>query len=154
MKKIVLATMMVWASSGMAIEIQIAESTQTKIESKALIKESSEKKEKVKIKDGGVEQTITLPVAQPGKGLVNRSVDENASQSGIMIKFSKKDIDPAQLEAQFGLKVKTKLKSGYYIFENQSTQSDAAIIEEMLGSSYNSTIQTVRPNTKLNMQPR
>lgn len=46
MKKIVLATMMVWASSGMAIEIQIAESTQTKIESKALIKESSEKKRK------------------------------------------------------------------------------------------------------------
>ncbi|MBD3793542.1 MAG: hypothetical protein IE889_05200 [Campylobacterales bacterium] len=108
----------------------------------------------MKIKDGGVEQTITLPVAQPRKGLLNRLVDENASQSGIMIKFSKKDIDPAQLEAQFGLKVKTKLKSGYYILENQSTQSDAAIIEEMLGSSYNSTIQTVRPNIKLNMQPR
>jgi len=67
------------------------------------------------------------------------------AKEGIIIKFNTiTDINVAQLELKYGLKLQTTILGKYLIFENNSSKTDIEIINDIILNEPN--IQTLKPN--------
>lgn len=76
------------------------------------------------------------------------------AKKGVLIHFKKgAKVDIGALEATYGLKLKEKLKSGYYIFDNLSAYSDVELIHTIMKNE-RKNISTVKPNWPKQNQPR
>lgn len=70
-----------------------------------------------------------------------------------MITFKKSfHVNIAEFEAKYGLKLKKKLVTGYYLFDNISSSDDMEIIGNIIKNEKN--IITVKPNWKKQNSPR
>ena len=113
----------------------------------------------VKIKDGGIEQTILVEIKKEGESNSSMSsqsatatVDKLNSKVGIVIDFKNLPLPIEEFEKLFNLKLKEKLQIGYYIFDNQSTLSDIELIDAILKSDMRESLKTVRPNWEMGVE--
>jgi len=94
------------------------------------------------ILDKGVKRQISLPE----QTTINKQ--QSTGNEGIIVAFKNpSQISISEFETKYGLKLKTKMVIGYYIFDNLSSQSDMEIIAEIIANE--SDIKTVKPNWKL-----
>jgi len=104
--------------------------------------------ETITILEKGVKRQIAVPpINSTTEQSINQTTSEN-SQSGIVLVF--KDLSKLSLsdfEIKYGLKLKTKMAIGYYIFENLSSKTDSEIVAEIITNERN--IKTVKPNWKM-----
>ena len=110
---------------------------------------------KVKIKDGGVLRTMLVEKKRPK--LEARSISSNSKQKpakldklnskvGIIVSFKDKTTDIDTFASRYNIKLKTKMKIGYYIFENSTSYTDIVLIQNILADDTNNKIDTIRPN--------
>ncbi len=106
------------------------------------------------ILEKGVKRKINIPKDDKTKNTFSPySAKEATSQEGIIVSFKKpSQISISEFEIKYGLKLKTKLVIGYYIFQNISEHSDIQIVEDIMKNETN--IETVKPNWKMKNTPR
>jgi len=106
------------------------------------------------ILEKGVKRKINIPKDDKIKNTLSPySAKEATSQEGIIVSFKKlAQISISEFETRYGLKFKTKLVIGYYIFQNISEHSDIQIVEDIMKNETN--IETVKPNWKMKNTPR
>ena len=106
------------------------------------------------ILEKGVKRKINIPKDDKIKNTFNPySAKEATSQEGIIVSFKKlAQISISEFETRYGLKFKTKLVIGYYIFQNISEHSDIQIVEDIMKNETN--IETIKPNWKMKNTPR
>ena len=106
------------------------------------------------ILEKGVKRKINIPKDDKIKNTLSPySAKEARSQEGIIVSFKKtSNVSISEFETKYGLKLKTKLVIGYYIFQNISEHSDVQIVEEIIKNETN--IETVKPNWKMKNTPR
>jgi len=84
-------------------------------------------------------------VSEKSRGMSTRSA---VSQKGLIVSFKKgTDIDIDHFASTYGLKLKVKLPTGYYVFENISGEDDGVIGERIIRNE-KSKVSTVKPNWK------
>jgi|GEM_PF-6184747 hypothetical protein len=108
----------------------------------------------VKIKDGGIEQTIRIEVKKDNNssiGTQSSTIDKLNSSVGLLIYFKDLHLSIEEFEKLFNLKLQEKLHSGYYIFENKSGLSDIELIDIILKSDIKEHLKTIRPNWKMDV---
>lgn len=103
--------------------------------------------------DKGIKRTIRIPKETTVKsGATPNDVYDATAQRGIILRFKDpKAIDIRTFESRYGLSLKTKLRSGYMIFENRSKMSDLELIKRIIADKKN--IDTIKPNWKLGKKP-
>ena len=115
---------------------------------KLALQEAEAKYTQVTILDKGVKRKIMIP---KNDRLIDKfnphTVKQLSSKDGIIIRF-KDTVSPSlsELEEKYGLKLKKKLITGYYIFQNVSEYSDVQVVGEIIKNEIN--IKTVKPNWK------
>jgi len=121
---------------------------------KAKTEEMQKNYTEVIILEKGVKRKINIPKDDKVKNTFSPySAKEATSQEGIIISFkNKSQIVISEFETKYGLKLKTKLVIGYYIFQNISKDSDVQIVENIIKNETN--IETVKPNWKMKNSPR
>ena len=121
---------------------------------KVKIEEMQKNYTEVIILEKGVKRKINIPKDDKIKNtLSSYSAKEATSQEGIIVSFKKlAQISISEFETRYGLKFKTKLVIGYYIFQNISEHSDIQIVEDIMKNETN--IETVKPNWKMKNTPR
>jgi hypothetical protein len=77
--------------------------------------------------------------------------NEFNSKSKIMIKFNSDDVDIKEIESKYNLRLKRKMNSGDYLFENLGEDTLSTI--NLLLKEKSSKIKRVSPNMILNMKP-
>lgn len=106
----------------------------------------NEKYKKVIILEKGVKRTILVPKDDTVKNKMNSTrVEQAKSKDGLIVSFK----DPSTMsisafESKYNLKLKHRLRIGYYIFINTSLLTDLQIVEEITTNETN--IETVKPN--------
>lgn len=115
--------------------------------------EISSKHTKVIIMDKGVKRTVFIPRDDALKIRTSPMKAEQAmSKDGIIVKFKDASkVSVTAFEAKYNVKLKQKLASGYYIFENSSKLSDLQIVQEVIKNEIN--VLTVRPNWQMGNKP-
>jgi hypothetical protein len=97
----------------------------------------------VTILDKGVKREISVSK----KISTSNKSNQLNSKEGIIVSFKNpSQITISEFETKYGLKLKTKLVIGYYIFQNISKYSDVQIVGNIIENETN--IQTVKPNWK------
>ena len=101
---------------------------------------------KVSVLDKGVVRTIDIVYSENEAGSIQ--------DKGVIVKFDKpmSETDIASFEQKNGLKLVKKLHAGYYVFENSSKRDMFDLLDSLVKHPQN--VLSVRPNVKLNMQPR
>jgi len=95
----------------------------------------------ITIIDNGVERKINIEV---NTSIVKtRSV--NSKSKGIIIAFKNSQVNVLEFSKKYKIKLKKRLKIGYYIFENNSLNSDIELISKILKEN-KKLIKTIRPN--------
>ena len=116
--------------------------------SKLALQETEVKYIQITILDKGVKRKIIIPKNNRVINKFNIHTEKQlSSKDGIIICF-KDTVSPSlnELEARYGLKLKKKLITGYYVFRNVSKYSDVEIVGEIIKNE--TTIKTVKPNWK------
>jgi hypothetical protein len=94
------------------------------------------------ILDKGVKRQISLPE----QTTINKQ--QSTVNEGIIVAFKNpSQISISEFETKYGLKLKTKMVIGYYIFDNLTSQSDMEIVAEIIANENN--VKTVKPNWRL-----
>ncbi len=108
----------------------------------------------ITILEKGVKRKINIPKDDTLKNKFNPySAKQATSQDGIIVSFKDSSlISVNEFEAKYGLKLKTKLVIGYYIFQNISKESDIQIVKNIINNEVN--VKTVKPNWKMKNTPR
>ena len=108
----------------------------------------------VTILEKGVKRKIRIPKDDAIKSRNNtHEAKQLTSKEGIILTFKDPSkVSISELEAKYGIKLKTKLVIGYYIFKNMSKKSDVEIVESIITEESN--IKTVKPNWKMKNLPR
>ena len=108
----------------------------------------------VTILEKGVKRKINIPKDDKIKNTFSPySTKEATSQEGIIVSFKKpSQVSISEFETKYGLKLKTKLVIGYYIFKNISESSDVQIVGDIIKNETN--VKTVKPNWKMRNTPR
>lgn len=121
-----------------------------KVKTEAMQKNYTE----VIILEKGVKRKINIPKDDKIKNTFSPySAKEATSKEGIIVSFKKpSQVSISEFETKYGLKLKTKLVIGYYIFQNISESSDVQIVGNIIKNETN--IQTVKPNWKMRNTPR
>ena len=102
----------------------------------------------ITILDKGVKRLIALPAISSNQKQNTASTTHKNTISGVLVAFKDTSLlSVSEFETRYGLKFKTKMAIGYYIFENRSSRSDAEIIAEIIANEDN--VKTVKPNWKL-----
>ena len=115
---------------------------------KSVALETKGKYKQITILDKGIKRKITIPKDDRLRNKFNPySAKELSSKDGIIICF-KDTVLPSigEWEVKYGLKLKKKLLTGYYIFKNISEYSDVEIVSEIIENETN--VKTVKPNWK------
>ena len=101
----------------------------------------------------GVTRILNIPKTKTGANrFTPYTPSDITAKHGIVIRFKKMHhIDISNLENQYGLRLKAKLKTGYLIFENRSKLSDLALIKKIITTEKD--IDTLKPNWKLRKRP-
>lgn len=111
--------------------------------------------QKVMVMDKGIKRFVYIPKTENNQSSekYTYSYSEPQLKKGMIVKFkkhSKTSIDV--FESKYGLKLKHKMRSGYYIFENVSENTDAEILNRIIADE--KSVETVKPNWKLRNIPR
>jgi hypothetical protein len=112
----------------------------------------------ITILDNGVQRKkyVRLPEIRNSKlsmSSVENNTSKNISKRGIVVVFKKgKKADLEHFASTYGLKLKKKLVTGYYIFENISDEDDTVILARILKEEKG--IVTLKPNWKKHNCPR
>lgn len=109
---------------------------------------------KVTIMEKGVKRKVLIPNDNTVKNRANTySLKQATAKEGVLIKFKNpSSVNISEFELKYGLRLKTKMRIGYYVFENVSKFSDIKILENILTNESN--IVTVKPNWKMNKKAR
>jgi len=116
----------------------------------ASIKESqkshSTQKTNMTVLDKGIKREIAVDKSQ--------SISKKSSTTnGIIVAFKNPStVSISEFESRYSLKLKSKLKIGYYIFNNHSGRGDMEIISEIIASS--KEVKTVKPNRVMHNKTR
>jgi len=122
--------------------------------SSSLIYAQSDIQKKIIVLDKGVKRYIYVFKKENNQSnkFSRYSEEQLISKKGIIVKF-KNPIDSASdFEQKYGLKLKHKMQTGYYIFDNISENSDVEIVSQIIANEKN--ILTVKPNWKGRNIPR
>jgi len=116
----------------------------------------SEYKE-ITILDNGVKRKRHIYQPEMASKMDAQSTDNNTTKSsskrGIIVAFKNpQKVDLERFAATYGLKLKKKLITGYYIFENVSDQDDEVILAKILKEEKG--LKTLKPNWTKNNRPR
>ncbi len=107
------------------------------------------------ILDKGIKRTIRVKKTEDkisSAGALSMK-EEALSKKGIVVAFnksSKADVDA--FEIKYGLKLKKKLVTGYYIFQNVSEKDDVEIVSSIIKNEKN--VESIKPNWKKKNLPR
>ncbi len=102
--------------------------------------------------DKGVKRTIKVKRTSDTENTLTTK-EETPVKKGVIIAFKKSsNADVFAFETKYGLKLKKRLVTGYYIFQNVSDKGDAEIVSNIIKNEKN--IRTVKPNWKKNNLPR
>jgi len=104
--------------------------------------------------DKGVKRYIYMPKvdSNQSKKLIGYNINKLESKRGIIVKFKNSNTSIDDFELKYGLKLKYKMQTGYYIFNNISDKSDVEIIKQIITDETN--ILTVKPNWEKRNTPR
>ena len=108
----------------------------------------------VEVRENNETKNILVPVEDVNQsGITQRFAIDNKlnSKDGLLIKFSDNSIEISLFEKQFSVTLKEKLRIGYYVFMNNSSLSDMALMQKILASSEGKNIETIKPNWKMQM---
>jgi len=102
--------------------------------------------------DKGVVRHIKIP---KDRSIINRHSlyrpSDLTAKHGILLRFKNDStVNISDLENRYHIRLKTKLKTGYLIFENNSKLSDLALINEIMTTEKH--IDTLKPNWCLRKQ--
>jgi len=103
----------------------------------------------ITVMDRGVKRIMQIPKTdnKQSNNINTQSKDQSTSKEGIIVKFKKHStVNIEAFESSYGLKLKHKLITGYYIFTNVSDSSDIAILERIIENE--KKVETVKPNWK------
>jgi len=109
--------------------------------------------ELIKVREGNSTRNMVVPIEERELTAVTRAsavASKLNSKDGFLIVFVD-DGDMEAFETRFNVKLKEKLKIGYYIFENHSKFSDIELMNTILASSEGKNIETIKPNWKMQM---
>lgn len=134
---------------GVALSIEgMASSQKEKYKQNKVLTSS---KKMVVIEDG-VKREIRLSEESVEKSMYQRTTKVVAKKEGVVVRFKTVSKDTVgKFESKYQLKLRKKLRIGYYIFDNLSKYSDEEVVRTILKDLHN--IQTVRPNWKMNNKP-
>jgi hypothetical protein len=110
---------------------------------------------KITIMDKGVKRIIPIPQTESDRNQSSNTHTETATalKEGVIVKFkTNTPVNIKAFEQNYGLKLKRKLRTGYYIFTNPSDSSDVAVLNHIMQSD--KTVETVKPNWRLQNQIR
>ena len=157
----ILTTVLINANSLLEV-LSVEDIDSQELENRRMIEVESQaiqkaKYQEVQIKDNGVNQTILVEVKKNLEGNSSLSVEtevnsELSSKDGLIVDFYINPNSLDEFESTFNIKIKEKLKIGYYIFENNSQLSDILLIESILKSDNQNLIKTIRPNWKMGVK--
>jgi len=106
------------------------------------------------IMEKGVKRKILIPkerVAESRKS--SYDIDKTAVKEGVLIMFEDPEtVDIERFERQYGLKLITKMRIGYFVFKNVSKYSDIDIISKIISNETH--IVTIKPNWKMDKKSR
>ena len=124
------------------------------ISDKVKTKDTTASYTEITILEKGVKRKVRIPKDDNIKSKHNpHEAKQLTSKEGIVLTFKDPSkVSISELEAKYGIKLKTKLVIGYYIFKNISKKSDVEIVESIIAEESN--IKTVKPNWKKKNQPR
>ena len=110
--------------------------------------------EYITIRENGIKRNIIVPINRNLSEIEAQSDIENRlnSKDGLLISFGDNNITLDAFETEFNLKLKATLIKGYYVFENNSSLNDIALMETILKWDESHLIKTIRPNWKMEMQ--
>ncbi len=109
-------------------------------------KNSSTQKASMTVLDKGIKREISVYTQ---KSTSNKS----SSTGGIIVAFKNPStVSISEFESRYSIKLKNKLKIGYYIFTNQSNKSDMEIVSDIIANS--KEVKTVKPNRVMHNKTR
>jgi len=115
---------------------------------------SSMEENSITILDKGIKRTLRMPKEAPQqskKSVTSKNGDE--TKKGIIVQFENaSSVSIKTFEDTYGLKLKQKLITGKYIFENLSEDSDITLIQKIINEE--KKIITVKPNWEKRNLPR
>jgi len=151
--KLVVAVGVLFSSASALEKIAVKELADTKKSVKTL---KSSSKSSTTFKNSG------LTVIENGRkrALIdfsnNSSIVANnikSAKNGVVVRFKdSSSVNIKEFETKYSLKLKTKLRIGYYIFYNKSSNTDATIINSIVAQEKN--LDVVKPNWKMNNRIR
>ena len=118
-------------------------------------KSNNDNTEMMTIIDKGVKRTVPVNRLEKNDSLQGKSAStSNVEQKkGLLIRFTKSEnLDIKDFEEKYALKLKEKMKIGYYIFQNKSKESDLVLMQRILKNETN--IDSMKPNWKMKNSPR
>ena len=100
------------------------------------------------LENGVIRKKNILKDKNTKSGFNAYSADHLDSQDGIIVKFENSSkVSINEFEIKYSIKLKEKLVIGYYIFSNESSNSDIEIVSKIINNESN--IKTVKPNWKM-----
>lgn len=109
----------------------------------------------IEIKENNTTKSIPVSIEDVNSsGISRESTLDNKlnSKDGLLITLIDKNINIEAFENRFRVKLKEKLRIGYYIFENNSALNDIALMNSILNSNDGQNIETIKPNWKIKMK--
>ena len=74
--------------------------------------------------------------------------EELLKKEGVIVSFTDESkLSLNNFESKYGLKLQTKMRIGYYIFNNLSSKTDVQIVKDIIQNETN--VKTVKPNWKM-----
>jgi hypothetical protein len=119
------------------------------------IKKTTTNYSEMVILDKGVKRTVRVKKTEnKNPTLHTTSMKKEVSDNkGIIIAFKKAShVDIKTLEEKYGLKLKKRLLTGYYIFNNLSDKSDDKVTQNIIQNEKG--LKTVKPNWEKQNIPR
>ena len=101
-------------------------------------KVTQDDREKYTVLENGVQRTF----------YPSSTEQELIKKEGVIVSFSDESkLSLNEFESKYGLKLQTKMRIGYYIFENISSKTDVQIVKDIIQNETN--VKTVKPNWKM-----
>jgi hypothetical protein len=145
MKKISMCVMMALLSTGVLVYAK--EKKKIGYQEITILDHGVKRKRKIQIPSE--EETMKATSESTTKSTLGES-----ARQGVIVAF-KKEPDAAALASfafRYGLQLKKRLVTGYYIFKNVSDTDDSVIISRIIKNEKG--IDTVKPNWKKSNRPR
>ena len=116
----------------------------------ASIKESQKSHSTQKVNMTVLDKGIKREISVDKSGTTSR---KSSNSNGVVVAFKNPStVSISEFESRYSLKLKSKLKIGYYIFINQSNSSDMEIVSEIIANS--KEVKTVKPNRVMHNKTR